>query len=433
MVWVEPITITRAYVYTYVTEYGEEGPPSAPTVQTGNVGEPWVLSLTPPSSAMEQDRRLDKIRIYRTITASTGQATYFFVDDVPKSQTSFTDTYTDEQISTNNQLQSAFWTPPPAGLKGFVAMPNGIMAGWQDNEVWFSEPYRPHAWPAGYQVSVDYPIVGLGIMGQTLIICTTGHPWAATGVRPNVMSLSKIDAFEPCLSRNSIISTPEAVYYASPNGIVAIVPGQVRNMTARLIDPAKWNTFLDPSKLSAVRFNTAYLTYETSGTANAGALIEINDQRISYHVLTSTTGTAGLQTDGWSSAPILLRGGDVFTLDPPDKSNLEPYRWRSKLFQLPKPANLGAMKVAFTVPVGAPTLNPTPSIDPNMALGANMYGIVRVFADGRQVIARELRSSGEEMRLPAGYKASFWQVEIEARVIVHSIELAGSPTELMSV
>jgi hypothetical protein len=62
-----------------------------------------------------------------------------------------------------------------------------------------------------------------------------------------------------------------------------------------------------------------------------------------------------------------------------------------------------------------------------------MYGIVRVYANGQLVLARELRSSGELWRLPSGYKSEFWQVQVEARIIVNSIEMATSSKELSGV
>jgi hypothetical protein len=101
--------------------------------------------------------------------------------------------------------------------------------------------------------------------------------------------------------------------------------------------------------------------------------------------------------------------------------------------QTPKVDNFQAIKVFFTVTEGAPTLNPVRATDLNMTLQSTMYGIVRVYADGQLVLARELRSSGELWRLPSGYKAEFWQVQVEARIIVNSIEMATSSKELSSV
>lgn len=434
-VWEDPIVISRAYVYTFVSEYGEEGPPSAPTNATGNVGETWNLVIPDPSSAQLANRSINKKRIYRTVTASNGSASYFLVAEINVGVTAFADTYADDDITGNGILETEGWTEPPATLQGWVAMPNGIIAGWKDNEIWFCEPYRPHAWPAEYVAVVDYPVVGCGVMGQTLVVCTTGSPWTATGVHPSVMSLAKINSYEPCVSRGSIISTPGGVIYASPNGLVVAVPGAVSTLTNGLIGPAEWQAATDTSKLRAVQFNTAYMAYQAPGTSDTkGLMIEPSQQytRNGYIELADSSYTiTNIMADPWSSTPIIIRGGQIYVLDQPDNTNYQPYKWRSKIFKMRNKENLGAMKVYFDVPTGSPTLT-TEVINPT-TLTSTMYGIVRVYCDGVLRYSRELRSSGVEFRLPSGFKAEEWQFEIEARVRVTDIQVASTSRELASV
>jgi len=434
-VWEDPIVISRSYVYTYVSEYGEEGPPSAPTVKTGNVGQTWNLVIPDPTAPQLVNRSITKKRIYRTVTALNGTASYYFVAEINVGITAFADTYADDDITGNGVLESEGWTEPPATLKGWVAMPNGIIAGWKDNEIWFSEPYRPHAWPAEYVAVVDYPVVGCGVMGQTLVICTTGSPWTATGVHPSVMSLAKINSYEPCVSRGSIISTPGGVIYASPNGLVVAVPGAVNVLTNGLIGPAEWQAATDTSKLRAVQFNTAYMAYQAPGTSGTkGLMIEPSQAytRNGYIELADSSYTiTNIMADPWSSTPIIIRGGQIYVLDQPDGTNLQPYKWRSKIFKMRDKENLAAMKVYFTVPTGAPTLT-TEVVSPT-TLTATMYGIVRVYCDGVLRYSRELRVSGTEFRLPSGFKAEEWQFEVEARVKVTDMQVASTSRELASV
>ena len=40
---------------------------------------------------------------------------------------------------------------PPATLKGFIAMPNGFLIGFDGNNIYMSEAYHFHAWPAEYK------------------------------------------------------------------------------------------------------------------------------------------------------------------------------------------------------------------------------------------------------------------------------------------
>jgi hypothetical protein len=48
-------------------------------------------------------------------------------------------------------------------------------------------------------------------------------------------------------------------------------------------------------------------------------------------------------------------------------------------------------------------------------------------------MARELRKNGQIMRLPDGYKAENWQVEVLARVTISNIQIGTSVDELGEV
>lgn len=66
-------------------------------------------------------------------------------------------------------------------------------------------------------------------------------------------------------------------------------------------------------------------------------------------------------------------------------------------------------------------------------LDPSVLGVMRLYADGRLVATRELKKSGEQWRLPSGFKAHFWQIEVEARVKVYSVQMATSAKELRNV
>jgi hypothetical protein len=130
----------------------------------------------------------------------------------------------------------------------------------------------------------------------------------------------------------------------------------------------------------------------------------------------------------------IIRNNIVHWIDDIDPTpNITPYLWRSKVFQLEKKTNLGAMKVYFEVPASTPTLNPTQNFNQSQTLAADQYGLVRIYADGVLRHTRELRTSGELWKLPTGFKADYWQFEVEGRVKVLSMQVAGSPKELQRV
>lgn len=445
----------RAYVCTYVSAYGEEGPPSDPVTVTGNISGSWDLTLpTPDSANLGVDRYLTLVRIYRTVTSVSGIATYFFVAEQNINDTTYSDTLTDTVVSANEQLQSTNWLPPPVDLEGWVLMPNGFLAGWRVNELWFSEPYRPHAWDASNTLAVEYPIVGLGVINQTLVLCTSGFPMTGTGVNPSSFSTAKLANFEPCIARGSILSAPEGVYYASVSGLVRVVPGKAVNITKDLITKDKWQTLTQVTALRCARLGTAIYAFgtavlgvfdadtfddgafeqEDSTGALQGVLLDLNNERVALNVLTSEDLTINVLNDPWSGEVFIIRGDVVYWIDQINPEPvLDPYLWRSKTFQMDKKTNLAAMRVYFSVPQNTPVQNPVVDNTLVQTLSSDQYGLVRVYADGELVVTREIRTSSELMRLPSGFKADFYQFEVEARVRVFSLQAASSVKELLRV
>jgi hypothetical protein len=107
-----------------------------------------------------------------------------------------------------------------------------------------------------------------------------------------------------------------------------------------------------------------------------------------------------------------------------------PYIWRSKIYQQLAKKNYEAMKVFFTVPPSTPPQNAERNtLDPQV-LDQGQYAILRVYADGQLFTTRELRRSGELLRIYSGAKFEDWQIEVEGRVLIDSIEAATSVKEL---
>lgn len=444
---------TRAYVYTWVSAYGEESPPSPPVTYSGNANGTWNLTVTAPG-AVATNRNIAYVNIYRTITSSLGTATYYFVAQLAIATTSYADAITTTVVSVQPILKSIYWTPPPTDLEGMVSMPNGMIAGWRSNEIWFCEPYRPHAWPPSYALSVEHPIVGCGVIGQTLIVCTTGNPYAISGVNPSVMAVSRLAQFEPCLSRSSIVSTPEGVLYASSNGLVQALPGGVGVTTKQIVGKDDWQSLLKLPTVRATTLNGAYYCWgsvrpgcfestafdsdaflqdDYSG-AYTGAFIDTADVRVAYNALSYPTfATDNVMTDHWTGEVFLLRDGKVLWLDISDTRVEGTFKWRSKRYNMRDRKNLGALRVWFDENDNLPALNPVRNIDLVQTLAADQWGLVRVYADDILVYTNELRTRGEIMRLPTGYKAQYYQIEVEARVNISQIEVASTVKELQVV
>lgn len=443
--------VSRAYAATWVNAFGEEGAPSISNVVNDKIDATWTVTMPAAAPSDVSKYNLDKARIYRTVTGSDGTTTYFFVTEVDIAAASYADTASDDVVTANEQIQSTNWTPPPADLIGWVTMPNGMIAGWKNNEIWFCEPYRPHAWPAANTLVVEYPIIGLGVLNQTLVICTSGYPMLATGINPASMTLSKLASFEPCMSRGSVLSTPEGVYYASPNGLVLVQNGAAGNVTAKMVTKDKWNSLLRVGTLRATRLGDAYYTFgsgrfgvfqedafemdafndEDLAGSYSGALIDLTSERVAFNILESEQPITNAFGDSWSGETLLIFEGNLYRLDLADPSFArQPFRWRSKEFQSGERKNFAVVRAYFTIPpwMNVPDGPRDTSIDQGLA--PDKLGVVRIYADEKLVMARELRTSGEIMRIPSGFKADYWSIEFEANVIVASVQIATSVKEL---
>jgi hypothetical protein len=448
-------TTTRSYVATYVSAYGEEGPPSDPVTTSGNIDGSWDITLpAPDANDLGVDRYLTLVRIYRTVTSTAGIATYFYVAEQNITDTTYSDIITDTVVSGQSQLESLDWGQPPSDLEGWVLMPTGFFVGWRSNEIWFSEPYRPHAWNSDNTIALEYQVVGMGTSNQTLVIGTRGFPVTGTGVLPEAFTTSKLANFEPCVSRASIVSAPEGVYYASVNGLVRVTPGKATNVTSNLITKDRWQAITQLTQLRLARLGTALYGF---GTASSGVfettafeitafvqedttgslfgmLIDVVNERVALNLLSNTVYTTNVFNDPWTGEVFLIRQDVVYWLDQLDPSpTYQPYLWRSKVFQFEKKLNLAVLRVYFEVPANTPTQNPTRDNTLVQTLDTDQYGLIRIYADDVLISTQELRTSGELMRLPGGFKANFWQFEIEARVRVFSFQAASSAKELTSV
>jgi len=442
---------TVSYAYTWVSGLGEEGQPSPPTTLTGKLDDAYTVTMTAPSPADTTGRNLTNTRIYRTITSAQGVATFFFVAEVPIATLVYVDDcalFPDSIIAQNEQLQSATWSGPPADLQGLVTMANGMVAGWRNNEVWFCEPYYPHAWPVQYVLAVDPIIVGLGVYNQSVIILCDGQPYSSTGIHPSAMSTSKIQPLESCTSRRSIVNTPNGVLYSSPNGLIVITPAGATNLTANTILKSQWSDRVYLPTLMGAVISDMYYCYSGSqaGVFQAdtfqndtfqmtsaygllpGALISLKDgTRLGTVKLDPELNEVhNIISDVFNGETMILRGGTVYYVDVRKKAPYAKYVWRSKIFVLPYLQNLGAAKVYWT-PADDTASSPSYfRVYASDAATATDDGLKKRFE-------QQMTKSGQMFRLPSGFKANYYQFEVEGYVIVDAIHCAQTPHELRAV
>lgn len=404
----EPIEV-RAYVYTHVTEFGtvaeESAPSPASTVSARYSGDSVTISgfSNPPTGNYNFKYR----RIYRAVTGGTS-VTYQLVAEIPIAQSSYVDT---KSVTALGQvLPSLYFTPPPAGLRGLVALPNGILAGFVGNQIWFCEPYLPHAWPETYVLTTDHPIVGLGVFGNSLFVGTTEQPYVVTGTTPLSMQQEKLPIVQPCVSKASIASDQYGVLYASPNGLVGIGAGTNDVVTNALYTRDEWQA-LNPSSMAGVLYNNMYFGFYNVAGVRDSIVIQRNDNPplANYSVAAKAT-----FVEPSTGALYILSAVDnkIYQQDA-SAVNTTVYQWKSKRFVLVKPISFAAMQIHADY----------------ASLGAGKYINVKIYANGVQVHSQDVTSPAP-FRLPAAGVHYDWEFEFSGNVAIRRVVIATSISEI---
>lgn len=392
---------TRSYVYTYVTAYGEEGPPSEPS-ETVDIDPESPVTVSSISGAPTGNYNVTKVYLYRTAVGNVG-TTFQFVKELLIGVASTTDNV--PQSALGEVIPSTDWLPPPSDLQGLRLMANGIAIGWsQEKTLCFSEPYLPHAFPASARMSVEYPVVGIGVFGQSAVILTKGHPYIVTGFDPASMTAAKIPLEQACVSKRSIVETGDGVMYASPDGLVYISPGGSRLATAGVLSQDQWQA-LNPSSIHGYWHESRYHGFYTVSGTTKMFIFDPTGQTATW-CETDVAAFAGARVLQDDSLYVLTANGveDLFK-----GSGVRTYRWVSKVAQLQQPLSMSfAQVIASAYP---------------MTLKVTADGMTRTYT----------ATSSSPFRLHGGFLAREWQAEVTGTADVSYIGLAQSAWELKNV
>ena len=402
----EEIPQSRAYVYTYVSAYGEEGQPcEALTNQVIDVYSDQDVVLTLPG-VVTGDHNLSKKRIYRTDTSGT----FRFVADVTVATTTYTDSKTESQLG--EAITTVNFDPPPDNvtadhpdgpLLGLVTMPNGVFAGFAGRTVCFSEAFLPHAFPDEFKLGVKSDIVALAPLQSGLLILTTEKPYIASGLDPATMALTEIDSTLSCVSKRSVVDMGSSVMYASPDGLVMATDNGLKLVTEELLTRDQWQELV-PSSIIGFMWEGHYIGFYDTGSTQKGFIFDPRGNKNSLTDLDfyATAGFNELEED----VLYLVVGGYVkkFATGSP-----LTYTWKSRKFYNSRPINPGVAKVQ-----------------------ADSYGsgiTFKLYADGT-LQHTETVTSDALFRLPSGYKAKEFEIEISGSDAVNEVCVYESAGEI---
>jgi hypothetical protein len=420
--------VTRAFVYTWVNIYGEESVPSLPVTGSGNANAVWTISnILDPTTEFTGFAGYQKKRLYRTITGASGQTTYYRVVELAPGVTSYADNgavLTDAILANNLLLESTSWSPPVSTMKGFIAMPNGFLIGFDGNTIYMSDlpfPRLADRVQAGDGNAGRWPWhIGPDLRGVHARLSVDDH-----GSQPATCSFTKATTGEPCLSRGSIVSGTQGVVYASQNGLMLIGPGGISNVTSDLITKDEWTKDYAPAYLRAVRYQNGYLALRMPPlpSPRSGFYLDPSDLNVALTELSDFDSCVALNVDFWSGEVFWLQAGLIKHWDPPT-NDLMPVQWKSKEFQYQFQENFGAYAIYWD-DARYSSFNWGTSIMPTTE-----HVRFIVYADRRKVYDQPVLKNGRAIRLPSGFKADIWQFEIKARAPVYTLHVASTMKEL---
>lgn len=392
---------SRVYVFTYVTAYGEEGPPSPASssidVAPGGTCNLTNLGTTYPTGYANVTAK----RIYRTLTGSL-DTEFQFVDEIPIANSTYADTKTGTQLQ--EVIPSINYEPPPSDGYGICQMANGITVIFDGYDIYPSEAYLPHAYPPGYRQTTDYPIIGGKGFGSTVVVCTTGVPYLLFGSDPSALTLQKLQDPQACVSKRSICVVPGGVMYASPDGLVLVdASGVVTVVTDQFMTRDEWQLIV-PSSIHGYVHDGRYIGFYDTGSVQGGFVYEPREGDAAITLL-DTWATAGF-TDLVNDSLYLQIGTDIQKWH--SGAGKMTYTWKSRQVQLNYPdvfccAQVIAMAYPVTFKLYADgVLKHTETVagrDPFFLPGADRYRYVEVEISGtEEVVEFHLAHTIEDLK-----------------------------------
>lgn len=403
------------YVYTYVTDWGWESAPSPVSAATERtVKETATLSnfAPPPTGGYSVNR----IRVYRTQAGMSGDADFFFLLEAPVTSPTVTDSNQDlaEVLATKNWLTAP--GVPRGGadnhtetnLSWLTPMWNGMLAGIVNKSVRFCEAYTPYAWPIEYDaVPPDGTPVALGVFGQNLLVLTTGRPLLVSGSSPESLDQAPIEVPQGCIAPLSTVSMGNGVAWASNDGLCWFGAGGARMLTQGVMTREDWLA-LRPHTIIGQMYEGLYFgSYEpVAGQPRKGFMVDPNGGGVFF----LDEGFDAAYFDSFQDQLYVLRGNKIMKWEA--GPTWMGARFRSKVHRLPKPVSFACAEVVAT---GYPIQ-------------------FKLWADGTLKHEKTVQNR-EPFRLPAGFLAMDWQVEVSTAAgskegAVQAVLLAQTMQEL---
>ena len=306
--------------------------------------------------------------------------------------------------------ESDDYAPPPADMKGLVAINDGMMAGFVGNVVYVSEPDKPHAWPNANKKTLEHNIVAMASVYGSLLVTTEKYPYILTGNTPENMSVTRVDAVLPCVSARSLVSMNYGAVFATNEGLAVYSPTSGAQLaTNNIFESDTWNATLDPSTIVAGYYRDQYFASHTTG-----GLTYALDQQTGGQLTTVDDVFTASYYDALNNRLYFTAGTDGVIYEWDDTTQpKQTAQWRSKTFISKDYMNYGAARIIADFTTGKAVT-------------------FRLYADKGLIFSTQV-TDNKPFRLPSGYRSDTYAVEVLSDIRVRAIHLAETVLGLKEV
>lgn len=324
------------------------------------------------------------------------------------------------------------YDPPPEDLQGLTAIQNNILCGFVGNTLYFSEPGRPHAWPAAYAVNLEHNVVGIAAISGSTLVTTDSYPYIVSGSDPaNGMSTARIDANFPCLNKNSMVTMGYGIVYSTHDGLAVYSPSSGAAIITKLLyNNDTWQTAIDPKTVVAEYYGDNYFASHSTG-----AFVFEQDAKVGGFFVDCDFAFTASWYDSIDGIVYYVSGtnGDILQWDDLDQPAVTQ-EWKSKVIVTKDMINIGAARVIADYATVTTTWDTTTSSWNTTTSNWNAADELtfRLWVD-KQLIFETTVTDVDGFRLPTGYRTDTFEVGVEGNIRVRAIHMAETMLGLREV
>lgn len=260
----------RQYIYTLVDDFGFESAPSLPSEPIyAHNDQAVVLSGLPTNFPTYS---IAKVRLYCAVTPldygdpkANYEASFLLVDEWQIG----TGSYVHQPHTVYGEAcLTEEYEPPHDCITDLQYCGNGQIGGLVKNELWLSEPLKPHAFPEAYRYGRFKGKPKRFLCGErTGYLLTDSYPVVMEMESPcqsqGCRQISQLEETLPIISRQSACLYNGACFYASQDGLVMLSGNQAKVITTDLYSQEQWQA-LAPWTMIGVVHDGYYFGFTTS-------------------------------------------------------------------------------------------------------------------------------------------------------------------------